>query len=102
MMQYLVWDSEGITETDDTVIEDLFMAVDGSDDEEDSDGEKRRRKKKSKKARSESKSENNGSEDDQSESGSEDKARFGSSWWSEIYRGQYSMVNWLKLSIFTC
>lgn len=94
MTQYLVWDSEGITETDDTVIEDLFMACDGSDDSEDSDRENRRRKKKGKKARSESKSEKS-DEDDQSGSDSEDKARFGSSWWYEIDRGQCSMINWL-------
>ena len=42
LRQYLVWDSEGISECRDTVIEDLFTAQEGSD----SDGEKKLKKKK--------------------------------------------------------
>ena len=42
MRQYLVWDSEGYSESTDTVVEDLFQAVDEDSDSESCD---RKRKK---------------------------------------------------------
>lgn len=73
---YLVWDSEGVSETTDEVIEDIFQAVDKDDDDDSCDGEaaktKKSNKKKAKKQTSSSKS-GSGSDDDAS---SESKVGF--------------------------
>ena len=53
MMLFLVWDSEGISETNDTVVEDLLKAAD--EDSSDDEGKAQKSKKKAKRSSSESK-----------------------------------------------
>lgn len=54
MMLFLVWDAEGISETNDTVVEDLLKAAD-EDSSSDGEGKARKSKKKTKRSSSESK-----------------------------------------------
>ena len=68
MRLFLVWDSEAISEEKDTVVEDLFEAVEEDSNSEESRG-KRKRKKTTKKEASSSKS-------SESDSGSSEKASY--------------------------
>ena len=67
MRQFLVWDSEGVSEKHDTVVEDIFNAVDCDSSSE--SGDRKRKKsssakdKKKKKKCSSSEDEGNGSND---------------------------------------
>ena len=69
---YLVWDSEGVAETTDEVVEDLFTAMDGADSEDDNviTTKKKKDKKGKKKAKSSSDSEDAGSQEGSGESSS--------------------------------
>lgn len=75
-MLYLVWDSEGIAETTDTVVEDLFEAAEGGSDSEGSGAKPAKKDKKSTKkskkrdrSKSSSKSSSDGSSSSQSKVG---------------------------------
>ena len=60
LKQYLIWDSEGTSETKDTILEEMFDAVDNDDDSSDDDqsrGRKRKSDKKKSKKRKSSRSE---------------------------------------------
>lgn len=74
MRQFLVWDKEGVEENEDTIMEDLFQAVDaGSDSEsgsgdEDSAKKKKHKSKKSKKSKKRRSSSGSGDDDDDDDS----------------------------------
>lgn len=76
MRLFLVWDSEGVSERTDSIVEDLFEAVDGDTD---SEAAPRRRKDKKRKKKSSSDS----SEDDEDEeSGSDSESeKVGLDYW---------------------
>lgn len=67
LKQYLVWDSEGISETRDTIIEDLFTAQEGSDSDEEKKpkGSKKKKREPSSSKGSEVGSESDGESSDQ-------------------------------------
>ena len=79
MKLFLVWDSEGISETEDTVVQSLFEAIDS---EGDSDDGKKGKKRKSKKDKDSSDS---SSDDDESSDKSDES---GETWlhWPGYYR----------------
>ena len=57
LRQYLIWDSEGVSETEDKELEEMFQAADRDDsDSEESRGRKRRKDDKKKKRKSSSRS----------------------------------------------
>lgn len=57
MRLFLVWDSEGVSEKKDVVVEQLFEAIDAADDSDsESSGDKKRRKQKTQKKRKRSSS----------------------------------------------
>lgn len=57
MQLYLCWDSEGIQETEDLIVESLFRAADEGDTESEQSSKKRSKDKKKKKKKSSSSSE---------------------------------------------
>lgn len=63
LRMYLVWDAEGISEEEDTIIEQLFQSVDADSDSEDADkkpkkdGKKKKRRSSSSRSQSGAKSE---------------------------------------------
>lgn len=56
MRLFLVWDSEGVSEKADVVVEQLFEAIDADDSGSESSGDKKRRKQKTQKKRKRSSS----------------------------------------------
>ena len=75
MRLFLVWDAESISETTDTIVEDLFTAIDKDDDEGHVKVDSKRKDKSKKKKRSssdteESKESDEGSDSSQSDSDS--------------------------------
>ena len=54
MRLFLVWDSEGVSEQKDVVVEQLFEAIDADDSDSDRSGHKKSRKGKKKRKRSSS------------------------------------------------
>ena len=70
-MLFLVWDAEGISETNDTVVEDLLKAAD--EDSSDDEGKGRKSRKKRKRSSSASKSAKR-KDSSGSDSSSEEKA----------------------------
>lgn len=78
MRLYLVWDSEGVCERTDSIVEDLFEAVDGDTD---SEAAPRRRKDKKRKRKSSSDSSED-TEDKDEESGSDSESeKVGLDYW---------------------
>eukprot|EP00435_Cladocopium_sp_Y103_P002482 s338_g1.t1 len=80
MMLFLVWDSEGISEKKDTIVEDLFEACDCDTDDESrgKDKSKKRKKKRSSSGSSDDESEktsDNGSDSDDDEAKKEKKKK---------------------------
>lgn len=73
MRLFLVWDSEGISERTDSIVEDLFEAADADTDDE-SERPRRKGKKKRKRSRSSSGSSESGKE---TSSGSESSEKVG-------------------------
>ena len=78
MRLYLVWDSEGICERTDSIVEDLFEAVDGDTDSE--AAPRRRKDKKRKKKSSSDSSEDDEDKDEESGSDSESE-KVGLDYW---------------------
>lgn len=82
MRLFLVWDAESISETTDTIVEDLFTAIDKDDDEGHVKVDSKRKDKSKKKKRSssdteESKESDEGSDSSQSDSDSKKKKKKG-------------------------
>ena len=78
MRLYLVWDPEGVCERTDSIVEDLFEAVDGDTD---SEAAPRRRKDKKRKRKSSSDSSED-TEDKDEESGSDSESeKVGLDYW---------------------
>ena len=68
MRLFLVWDSDSISEQTDTVVEDLFQAIEGdSDSAESIDNRKRKKTTKVKKEKSSKSSQSSGSDSDSDE-----------------------------------
>ena len=51
---FLVWDAEGISETQDTVVQQLFEAIDADSDSSDDEGDRKKVSKKDKKRKKKS------------------------------------------------
>eukprot|EP00435_Cladocopium_sp_Y103_P034876 s1245_g9.t1 len=71
MRLYLVWDSEGVSEKEDTVVESLFKAIDAEGDSEDGNGKKRKKRK----AKKNKKSSGSSSSEDSDDSNSSDSSQ---------------------------
>ena len=92
LMLYLVWDAEGIQESQDRVLEQIFESVDAEDSDAESDQPKKRKGKKGKKRSSSGSSSDSRKSSDSSPSDDEALALHAS----------YIRVNWWPVDYALC